>query len=138
MTLPDVKVLLTGCRGQVGWEFCERASDLGSVSVVPTDIHNLDITDREAVKALIADEDVDVVVNAAAYTAVDKAESEEDLAYTVNVTGPENLAIEARDAEMRVYLYFTSQPTMCSMEPFRWHIPRPVLPDRRLPMGVRS
>ncbi|MEM7364929.1 MAG: dTDP-4-dehydrorhamnose reductase [Pseudomonadota bacterium] len=98
MTSSVVKVLLTGCNGQVGWEYCERASEFDTMSVVATDVHNLDITDQEAVRAMIEREQVDVVVNAAAYTAVDKAESEEALAQAVNVTGPEYLSTESNRA----------------------------------------
>ena len=103
MTTGQVKVLLTGCKGQVGWEFCERAGDLDSVSVVATDLHNLDITDRDAIRSLIESEQIDLVVNAAAYTAVDKAETEEALARAVNVDGPENLSAESAVAGIPVF-----------------------------------
>lgn len=85
------KMWVTGANGQVGWEFMRRAEKFG-VAAVGTERAELDITDERAVSARIEKGGFDVVVNAAAYTAVDKAESEPDRAYAVNRDGPAHLA----------------------------------------------
>ena len=77
-----MKVLVTGARGQVGTALMTSAPD--KVEHVPLDRTALDLTDSEAVRARILEERPAWVLNAAAYTAVDKAESEPDLAHAVN------------------------------------------------------
>jgi dTDP-4-dehydrorhamnose reductase len=64
------------------------------------DVMALDITDQETVSALVRDRSIDVIVNCAAYTNVNKAEEEEDLAYRINALAPGILADVARDAEV--------------------------------------
>jgi len=91
-----MKILLTGCDGQVGWEICRKAPDYG-FEVIPTDIGNLDITDIDAIRSLQTKETADIVINSAAYTAVDKAETDQDLAYNVNALGAQNLATVAAE-----------------------------------------
>jgi dTDP-4-dehydrorhamnose reductase len=84
--------LITGSYGQLGTDLQEvlRASPDDVVKAVDVDV--LDITDSAAVDAAIDDFAPDVVVNAAAYTAVDAAEENEELAFLVNATGPAVLA----------------------------------------------
>ena len=85
------RILVTGANGQVGWELMRRADKFG-VTALGTDSKTLDITDSRAVAAMIQPGAFDVVVNAAAYTAVDKAESEPEKAYAVNRDGAAYLA----------------------------------------------
>jgi len=85
------RILVTGANGQVGWELMRRADKFG-VTALGTDSKTLDITDPHAVAAMIQPGAFDVVVNAAAYTAVDKAESEPEKAYAVNRDGAAYLA----------------------------------------------
>jgi dTDP-4-dehydrorhamnose reductase len=85
-----MKVLLTGAAGQLGWEM-QRTVPQG-VTLVALDSAGLDITDADAVRSLVAEERPEVIINAAAYTAVDKAESEPERAYAVNGQGAANLA----------------------------------------------
>src|SRR3569623_970188 len=85
------RILVTGANGQVGWELMRRADKFG-VTAVGTERAELDITDAQAVDAVIRPDAFDVVVNAAAYTAVDKAELEPDKAYAVNRDGAAHLA----------------------------------------------
>jgi dTDP-4-dehydrorhamnose reductase len=89
------KVFITGKNGQVGRELVERAAEL-KIDAVSFDSSELDICDREKVIAAIAEHKPSVVINAAAYTAVDKAETEIDQAYAVNCDGVENLALACK------------------------------------------
>ncbi len=86
-----MKILVTGSKGQVGWELETRGTAQG-LNIIGVDIEELDIADKDAVEDLIGDVAADLVVNAAAYTAVDLAESNPEIAYQVNRDGPANLA----------------------------------------------
>src|SRR5918998_2115401 len=92
-----MKVLVLGAGGQVGHELC-RHSWPTDTTLVALARDGLDITRREAVFTTIAGERPDVVVNAAAYTAVDRAESERDAAWAANCTGPGHIAAACREA----------------------------------------
>ncbi len=85
-----MKLLLTGARGMLAADVL--ACRPPGVLVLETDLPELDITDHAAVGEFCARHAPDAVLNCAAYTAVDKAESEPALAYAVNETGPRNLA----------------------------------------------
>lgn len=89
-----MRILLTGATGQVGWELRKTLAPLGEVRVF--DRFGLDLADAPVLVATVRALQPDVVVNAAAYTAVDKAEAERDLAFAVNATAPRVLAEEAR------------------------------------------
>jgi dTDP-4-dehydrorhamnose reductase len=91
MTRP--KILLTGSRGQVGWELARSLSTLGEV--IALDSSRLDLTDADAIRRAVADIQPRIIVNPAAHTAVDKAESEAERAYALNATAPGILAEEA-------------------------------------------
>ena len=86
-----MRILVIGARGQVGWELTQRAPLLGH-EVLAWDVAELDITDAAAVDRALAVSGAEVVINAAAYTAVDKAEQEPALAFAVNRDGPAHLA----------------------------------------------
>lgn len=91
-----LNILVTGANGQLGSEMRR----LGSVSpnrYLFTDVAELDITNREAVMALVKAEKIDVVVNCAAYTQVDRAEEDEALCQIINRDAVENLALAARE-----------------------------------------
>lgn len=85
-----MKVLLTGAEGQFGRCFQDRCSEH---LLIALDRSRLDITDLVSVRAALVQHQPDLVVNAAAYTAVDRAEQQADLAFAVNYSGPENLAL---------------------------------------------
>jgi dTDP-4-dehydrorhamnose reductase len=84
--------LITGSYGQLGTDLQGVLAETPDEVVRAVDVDVLDITDAAAVDAFIADCDPDILVNAAAYTAVDAAEENEELAFRVNATGPAVLA----------------------------------------------
>ena len=88
-----MKILLTGRSGQVGSELERTLHPLGTV--IGTDRSTLDLADEHAVRRAIREAKPELIVNAAAYTAVDKAESEPELAMNINGVAPGVLAEEA-------------------------------------------
>ena len=86
-----MKVLVTGVHGQVGWEL-SRGGARNSLDILALDRAALDITDQRAVKRRVEKSKAGLVVNGAAYTAVDQAESEPELAFAANRDGPAYLA----------------------------------------------
>ncbi|MGK0272909.1 MAG: dTDP-4-dehydrorhamnose reductase [Cocleimonas sp.] len=88
------KILITGANGQLGYEL-QRSMPVG-YEYIAADRSTLDITDAYVVKEFVADHQPDVIINAAAYTAVDKAEEETELAIAINTFGAANLANVAR------------------------------------------
>lgn len=88
------KILLLGKNGQVGWELQRTLAPLGNVIAMDQD--ELDLVRISDIRSKVQDLKPDVIVNAAAYTAVDKAESESDLAMAINGDAPGVLAEEAK------------------------------------------
>jgi len=89
-----MKILLAGRTGQVGSELERALAPLGEV--FSFDERQLDLTDPAAIVSRVRDVKPEVIVNAAAYTAVDRAESEPEAAFLVNAAGPGFLAAEAK------------------------------------------
>ncbi|MGD9509720.1 MAG: dTDP-4-dehydrorhamnose reductase [Geminicoccaceae bacterium] len=94
-----LKVLITGASGQLGQELMARAGPAG-FALVGFGHGELDIADRAAVERAMTSVDPDLVVNAAAYTAVDQAESEPERAFAINAEGPRHLARACAGAEV--------------------------------------
>ena len=90
-----MKVLITGCNGQVGNCLVEQLNH--RVDLLAVDRDMLDITDRAAVDRLVSEFLPDYIVNAAAHTSVDKAEQEVDLSFAINRDGPKYLAEAAEN-----------------------------------------
>jgi dTDP-4-dehydrorhamnose reductase len=86
-----MQLLVIGSNGQLGWELCRQGKDRG-LDLIPLDLPEFDITDKSAVHSAVTRSHADLAVNAAAYTAVDRAESEIDMAFAVNRDGPSYLA----------------------------------------------
>jgi dTDP-4-dehydrorhamnose reductase len=86
-----MRILITGAAGMLGTDVC-RAAAAGGLEVLAYDRSGLDVTDAEAVEATIRQSRADVVVNCAAFTDVDGAESDPDRATAINVDGAANVA----------------------------------------------
>ncbi len=86
------KILLTGVNGQVGRALQKK---LLNYQVFAVSREQLDLTDKQAIQRVVQTIQPNLIVNPAAYTAVDKAESEPDLAYAINAIAPQTLAEEA-------------------------------------------
>ena len=78
-----MRILVTGANGQLGWELSRTSAKRG-FDILALDRAALDITDKSAVNQWVGGSGAAVVVNAAAYTAVDQAESEPELAFAAN------------------------------------------------------
>ncbi len=87
-----MNILITGCNGQLGNEMQLVAKDNAHHQYFFTDVQELDITDAQAVEFFVNDNAIDCVVNCAAYTAVDKAEDNEELCNLLNNVAPGFLA----------------------------------------------
>lgn len=88
-----MKILITGANGMLAKAVRKRFEN---EELILTDVAELDITNLEAVKEFVNESKPDVIINCAAYTAVDKAEEDLELARKINADGPKNLAIAAK------------------------------------------
>jgi len=100
-----MKILLTGKNGQVGFELNKKFSALGEV--IATDREELDLTKLNAIETFIDRLKPDIIINPAAYTAVDKAESEPEMAYQINVRAVEILAKKATELDIPLVHFST-------------------------------
>ncbi|MDR1682796.1 MAG: dTDP-4-dehydrorhamnose reductase [Candidatus Symbiothrix sp.] len=85
-------ILITGAKGQLGSELSNLFENYPELRFFPTDIDTLDLTDKQAISDFVSANQIDYVVNCAAYTAVDKAEDDADLCYKINRDAVQNLA----------------------------------------------
>lgn len=96
-----MKVLLTGAEGQVGREFPDVIKSLNdNIELIGVGRNELDITNKKGIQAAVEEFEPDIIVNAAAYTAVDKAEQETGVAFAVNRDGAANLAAVCVSADI--------------------------------------
>ncbi len=103
-----MKILVTGANGMFGQDLCPILEDADFVDeVIETDIETLDITNELQVKSFIKEENPDIVIHCAAYTNVDKAENEQELAEKINVQGTENIAKACKSADAILVLIST-------------------------------
>ena len=93
-----MRILITGSNGQLGYEL-ERTAPEG-FELICVDVDQLDITSEQTISDFFQSKKPNAVINAAAYTAVDKAETDKELAYAVNATGPELLAKACAQADI--------------------------------------
>lgn len=100
-----MKILLTGMNGQVGWELRRTLAVLGEV--IAFDRHDMDLASPDSLRRAVRKIEPALIVNAAAYTAVEKAESEPELAMAINGTAPGILAEEAKRLGAAIVHYST-------------------------------
>ncbi len=100
-----MKILVIGCNGQVGWELVRCLQPLGEV--IATDRRQMNLSDLDKIKTTLRNIAPDIIVNAAAYTAVDKAEDNEVEANIINGHAPGVLATEAKQIGALLIHYST-------------------------------
>ncbi|MBT9132358.1 MAG: dTDP-4-dehydrorhamnose reductase [Firmicutes bacterium] len=102
---PWPRIMLTGKNGQVGWELQRALAPLGDI--VALDRSELDLANSEQIRERVREIKPGLIVNAAAYTAVDLAESEPDMAMAINGVAPGILAKEAKSIGAAIIHYST-------------------------------
>ncbi len=100
-----MKILLIGKNGQVGWELQRTLATLGEI--ISVDRNQMDLANPDSIRAVIRGTKPDIIVNAAAYTAVDKAESEPELVMAINGVAPGIMAEEAKRLNALMVHYST-------------------------------
>jgi dTDP-4-dehydrorhamnose reductase len=100
-----MKILLTGCNGQVGWELARALLPLGDV--IAANRSQVDLSDPDGLRRIVQKVSPDVIVNPAAYTAVDKAETDRDMAFLINAEASRVLAEEAAKSAALLIHYST-------------------------------
>ena len=95
-----MKVMLLGAKGQLGSELISTLPK--DIKLFTYDVKTLDISNKEQARTVVIELKPEVIINVAAYTAVDKAESEREKAYQVNVVGAKNLAELANENDARL------------------------------------
>lgn len=101
-----MRVLVSGANGQLGYDVLKRLEELGE-DARGVDIDDFDLTDKSQTMKYVCDFLPDVVVHCAAYTAVDRAQSERELCAKVNVEGTRNIAEAAKEAGAK-FMYFST------------------------------
>ena len=98
----DIKILVTGVKGQLGYDCVRELSERGYNNVLGLDIDDLDITDEEAVHKCIKNYKPDIVMHNAAWTSVDKAEEFPDKVYAVNALGTKYIAKACKEVDAKM------------------------------------
>lgn len=107
MITKDSRILVTGVKGQLGYDCVRELKERGYKSVLGIDREELDITDEQAVHKFINEYKPDVVMHNAAWTAVDKAEQLPDAVYTVNALGPKYIAEACKEIDATMFYIST-------------------------------
>ena len=114
---PAMKILVTGSNGQLGRSLQREFKDSPEFDITYSDIDTLDITNREAVGRFIADNKFDLIINCAAYTAVDRAETDDLMAARLNTEAVGYMAEAAARHGVKVLQISTDYVFSC--ESFR-------------------
>ena len=101
-----MKILITGSSGQLGEQFKKQSLN-SRHDLIFVDRSSLDITDRDGLVNYFENHKVDLIVNCAAYTSVDKAETEKEMSYLVNQTGVKNLVNICKDFQIALIHFST-------------------------------
>lgn len=108
---PFKKILLTGVNGQVGHAFVNAFQPLlakdADLQLFALNREQLDLSNQDAIRRVVREIKPDLIINPAAYTMVDKAESESELAFAINATAPQTLAVEAAKLNAKIVHYST-------------------------------
>lgn len=96
-----MKVLVTGCKGQLGYDVSKELLKCGDTAVA-VDVEEMDITDKEAVDNYISNANIDAVIHCAAYTAVDAAEDNVELCRRINCDGTQNIADACKNHNLKM------------------------------------
>ena len=100
-----MKILLTGKDGQVGFALHKKLASLGEV--IATNRDTLDLADSQAIRIFIDQTQPDIIINPAAYTKVDQAENESELAFQINAIAPQVLAEKASELNIPIIHFST-------------------------------
>ncbi len=100
-----MKILLTGKDGQVGFALHKKLTSLGEV--IATNRNMLDLSDPQAIRIFIDQTQPDIIINPAAYTKVDQAENESELAFQINALAPQVLADKASELNIPIIHFST-------------------------------
>ncbi len=100
-----MKILLTGKDGQVGFALHKKLASLGEV--IATNRDTLDLSDPQAIRIFIDQTQPDIIINPAAYTKVDQAENEPELAFQINAVAPQVLAEKASELQIPIIHFST-------------------------------
>ena len=109
--------MVLGVNGQLGWELCRMGEKQG-FDILAFDLPELDITDPSVVNRVVCLSGASVVINAAAYTAVDQAESEQELAFTINCDGQLTLLLHVLKSEFRSFMFQQTTSLMAIRKAF--------------------
>ena len=107
MITKDSKILVTGFRGQLGYDCVRELKERGYNNVLGIDRDELDITDEAAVKKFIKEYNPEIVMHNAAWTAVDKAEQMPEAVYAVNALGPKYIAEACKEVGATMFYIST-------------------------------
>ena len=94
-------ILVTGANGQLGSDVCDILKKR-NIPYLPTDIDNLDLTNKDKVTAVFEDNEITAVIHCAAYTAVDKAEDDFETCFKVNGYGTLYLADCCKEKDIKI------------------------------------
>jgi len=121
-----MKILITGCHGQLGKELISQMKDKYTLCLY--DVDTLDITDRQAVEQVVAQDKPHVIINAAAYTNVEKAQDQPQQANAVNAIGAENLARACKQQQAKLVHISTDYVfDGKALSPYEeWNTPSPI------------
>jgi len=100
----NMKYLVTGVRGQLGYDVCKELRSRGYNDILEASSSVMDITNKENVDSVVNEYKPDVIIHCAAYTQVDKAEIDKENAYNINVNGTKNL-VEASSNNNSKFIY---------------------------------
>ncbi|RPH95280.1 dTDP-4-dehydrorhamnose reductase [candidate division KSB1 bacterium] len=109
------RILLTGHKGMLGRELFHVSRELGK-EVIGVDLPECDITNRKQTETAVFDAKPDFILHAAAFTAVDRCESEADMAYLVNATGTQNVCLAAQKLDVPL-MYLSTDYIFDSAKP---------------------